>query len=829
MNWLRLALRLLLREWRAGELAVVAFALAIAVTGITSIGFVGDRIRAAMDEQAARFLGADRLLRSPNALPAEWLAEARARGLRLSEAMAFGTMAVAGENMQLVSAKAVDEGYPLRGTLLRAEEPYAPGRLAERGPGPGEVWLESRLLALLGVKLGDAIGIGEVQLKLTAVLIKDPGEAGDMFNVAPGALMNRADVAASKLVQPGSRVSYLAFLAGGETALSAYEAWLKPKLGETARLMGGKQGSDALGNALERAENYLSLAGLISVVLAGIAIAMAAQRYAERHYDMSAVLRCFGASRRQVLAVFAGSLLLLGLAASLVGSVLGYGAHEILAEVLKERLPENLPPPGWQPVGVGLVSGVVILVGFALPALIRLQRVPPLRVLKRDLDPVPAATWAVYALASLTLGGLMVWHSGSWRLTAIVLGGGALGTALLSLVAWGGLHLAGRLAKRFTAARRFGVSHLERHRRQSLIQILAFGMTMTVMLSILLVRTDLLTAWQMQLPADAPNHFLVNIQPDEAKPIADFFAAQGLRRETLYPMVRGRLIAKNGTPIREAVPEMARDDNALRRELNLSWGTERPADNKILQGRWWQPGDAGRKLISVESLLAERFGFRLGDRLSFQIGDQTVEAEIASLRKVQWDSFHPNFYVMFSPGVIEHYPSAWITSLYLAPERKRVLNDLVRAFPTVTVIEVDQLMAEVKTILDQITAAVEFLLGFVLLAGFAVLAACLQATMDERLFEAVVLRTLGASRRFLRAALSTEFLSLGLLAGLLAAVASEGIAWGLYTQVFSLEPAFHPWLWLAGAGFGMAAIGLGGALSSRRILNEPPLNSLRAI
>lgn len=423
----------------------------------------------------------------------------------------------------------------------------------------------------------------------------------------------------------------------------------------------------------------------------------------------------------------------------------------------------------------------------------------------------------------------MVWHSGSWRLTAIVLGGGALGTALLSLVAWGGLHLAGRLAKRFTAARRFGVSHLERHRRQSLIQILAFGMTMTVMLSILLVRTDLLTAWQMQLPADAPNHFLVNIQPDEAKPIADFFAAQGLRRETLYPMVRGRLIAKNGTPIREAVPEMARDDNALRRELNLSWGTERPADNKILQGRWWQPGDAGRKLISVESLLAERFGFRLGDRLSFQIGDQTVEAEIASLRKVQWDSFHPNFYVMFSPGVIEHYPSAWITSLYLAPERKRVLNDLVRAFPTVTVIEVDQLMAEVKTILDQITAAVEFLLGFVLLAGFAVLAACLQATMDERLFEAVVLRTLGASRRFLRAALSTEFLSLGLLAGLLAAVASEGIAWGLYTQVFSLEPAFHPWLWLAGAGFGMAAIGLGGALSSRRILNEPPLNSLRAI
>lgn len=829
MIGLRHALRHLARDWRSGELAVVALALVIAVTGITSIGFVGDRLRAAMNEQAARFLGADLRLSGPNPIDPSWLAEARQRGLRTSSAVEFATMAVAGEQMQLVSAKAVDPAYPLRGRLKTAGAPYGVEQTAERGPQPGEVWLESRLFGLLGTQLGATIEIGEAKFRVAAVLAHDPGEAGDMFNVAPHLLMHSADLPATRIIQPGSRVGHQALFAGEPKAREAYAAWLQPRLSASQRLRGGREGSEALGSAFERAESYLSLAGLISVVLAGIAIAMAAQRYAERHFDMSAILRCFGARKRDVLWLFALALLLLGVAASLVGSVFGYLAHLGLSELLRERLPDNLPAPGLKPVGVGLVSGVALLVGFALPALLRLQRVPVLRVLKRDLDPLPAATWLVYGLAFATLAALMAWHSGSWQLTGIVLAGGAAGTAVLSLLAWGILKLTGRAAKRLPAAQRFGVSHLERHRRESLTQILAFGMTLTVMLAILLVRTDLLTSWQNQLPEDASNHFLVNIQPDEVAAVKAFFLARDIRSENLYPMVRGRMLAKNEIPIAEAVPEMARGDNALRRELNLSWGLAKPSDNEIIEGRWWTPEDQGKLLISVESLLAQRFGFVLGDRLSFQVGGETVEATIASLRKVQWDSFHPNFYVMFPPGAIEQFPSAWITSFYLPKARKPVLNELVRRFPTQTVIEVDQLMAEVKAVLTQITLAVEYLLVFVLLAGFAVLAACLQATLDERLFEAVVLRTLGASRAFLRRALSTEFLVLGLLAGLLAALAAEAIAYGLYTRAFNLDPVVHPWLWLAGPLAGMAAIGLGGALSSRRVANEPPLKSLRAI
>lgn len=829
MTGFKHALRHLARDWRSGELAVVALALVIAVTGITSIGFVGDRLRSAMNDQASRFIGADLLARSAVAIPEQWSHEASQRGLKNSSAVEFQTMAVAGEAMQLVSAKAVDAAYPLRGELRYAEAPFGPEKVIKPGPAAGEVWLESRAFGLLGVKLGDSLEVGAARFTIAKVLTHDPGEAGDMFNIAPHLLMNLADLPATQVVQPGSRVSYQLLLAGEPAARDAYADWLRPRLSASQRLRGGREGSQALGGAFERAESYLSFAGLISVVLAGIAIAMAAQRYARRHYDMSAILRCFGAAKRDVLLLFALTLCLLGLLASLLGSGLGFLAHLGLAELLRERLPDNLPMASFKPVLVGLVSGVVLLIGFALPALLRLQGVPVLRVLKRDLDPLPAATWAVYGLAFATLGGLMAWHSGSPVLTGIVLAGGALGTLVLSGLALWVLKLAGQIAKRLPLAARFGVSHLQRHRRESLIQILAFGMTLTVMLAILLVRTDLLSAWQAQLPSDAPNHFLVNVQPDEVEGVGAFFKLNAIKSEALYPMVRGRMVAKGGVAMEDAVPELARGDNALRRELNLSWGQAMPSDNKIVAGRWWNEADRGKPLISVESKLAERFGLALGDRLKFDIGGTAIEAEIVSLRQVQWDSFHPNFYVMFPPGTIEHYPSAWITSFYLPPERKVLLNELVRAFPTQTVIEVDQLMAEVKLVLDQVTLAVEYLLVFVLLAGFAVLAACLQATMDERLFEAVVLRTLGSSRAFLRRALSTEFLVLGLLAGLLAALAAEAIAFGLYQKIFSLPPTLHLWLWLAGPLAGMACIGVGGALSSRRIANEPPLKSLRAI
>ncbi len=823
---LPLALRLLARDWRAGELRILAAAVVIAVGAVTAIGFFNDRLNRAMTYQSADLLGADLLLRSPEPVPADWFTAAREQNLRPAETLEFASVVVHGDKLQLTSVKAAGPGYPLRGTVRTAPALYAADAKTTEFPAPGTAWVEPRVLQALGLDVGARVEIGNATFHVTRVLTNEPGRAGSFFAFAPRVLIRLDDVPRTGVIQPGSRVTYSYHFTGADADLTRFKAWLKPRLGPGHRLLDVRDENSSIGRALGRAERYLGLTSLLAVLLAGVAIAMAARRYSERHYDVSAMLRCFGATQRDVVALFLPQFLLLGLAASALGCALGFLAQEAIFYLLKELRPAGLPPAGVAPVAFGFLAGLITLTGFAWPPLLRLKHVPPLRVLRRELTPLPPTAWAVYGSAAAAVLLLMWRYTGSPLLTAAVLAGSLAAGAALAVFAAALLVVSRRLHRRVGVAWRFGLNNLWRRARTSVGQILAFGLALMAMAVIALLRTDLLSTWQTQLPPDTPNHFAFNILPQDVGAVQNFFATRRIQASALYPMVRGRLTEINGKPVTRAVTKEESDNEAIHRELNLSWADTVPPDNRLVRGMWWDTPASGNR-VSVEEKLAKNLGIELGDELTFSIAGDTLHARVASLRTVQWDSFHPNFYMIFQPGELAAYPATYLTSFHLAPDQKPLLTSLVRAFPSVTVLEMDQVLAQVRTILTQVTAAVELVLSFVLAAGFAVLFAALAANLDERFYEGALLRALGASRRQLRAAHLAEFAVLGVLAGLLAAIGTELIAYVLYTRAFELEYHFKWPVWLIAPLAGGVLIGLVGYFGTRRVVNQSPLTVLR--
>ncbi len=826
IRW-RLAMRLLARNWHAGEQRILVAALVIAVAASTAIGFFTDRLGRGLTNQSADFLGADLVLASPRPVDAAWLEQARTSGLAASDTLAFTSVVVAGDDLLLCAVKAVQDGFPLRGRMRTAAAPFAADTETDALPRPGEAWVAPRLLTALGLQTGDRIEVGTHTLRITRVITFEPGEVGNPFGVAPRVLMHLADVPATGVVQPGSRLKYRYLFAGDEQKIAALRLWLEPRLGPSHELIGVKEGRRAVGSALERAERYLGLAVLAAIVLAGVAVAMAARRYSERHFDMSAMLRCMGASQRDLLGLYLPQLLVIGLLAAAVGCLLGWLAQYGLLYLLADFLPASPAAPHAWPVLAGFATGLITLAGFALPPVMRLRDVPPLRVLRRDLLPLPSRAWLVYGAALAAIVAVMWRYTDSWPMTLSVLAGGAALAAVLSLLALLLLWLSRRLNARVGVAWRFGLNNLWRRRRSSISQIMAFGLTLMTMAVVALVRTDLLTTWQRQLPADAPNHFAINILPEQVASFRTFMDAAGVATAQLYPMVRGRLVTINGTPVRQAVTKEVRGDNALNRELNLTWTDTLQADNRIQAGRWWRPDDTGRPLVSVEAKLARRIGIQLDDELDFAVGAQRFSATVASIRSVQWESFRPNFYMVFPPQVIEQFPATWMTSFHLDKAGKSLLRELVARYPAVTVLEMDRLIEQVGRIFRQVTLAVEYVLVFTLLAGFAVLFAALQASQDERLYEGALLRALGGSRRQLRAGHLAEFAALGALAGLLAAMGAECLAWLLYSEVLELEYRFQWPLWLITPVVGALLIGAAGYRGTRAVVETSPMLLLR--
>ena len=822
----RLALRQLLRDARAGELRVLFFAVLVAVAASTAIGYFGARLNGAMLLRATEFLGADLVLDGSTPARDEQVRVGRALGMQHARVVEFSSVIATDNGIQLSSIKAADDNYPLRGELKSAAQPYAdeqPGG----GPKPGQAWVEPRLLTALDLKVGDEIDVGSKTVTIARVLTYEPDRAGNFYSLTPRVLINLADLEATGIVQPGSRVTYRELWRGQAPALESYRQVIKPGLDANQRLLDARDGNQQIGGALGKAERYLNMASLVAVLLAGVAVALSAARYANRRFDASALLRCLGLSRRETLWLFSLQLALLGLLASLAGALLGWLAQLGLFALLHDLLPNDVPAGGLMPALAGIGTGLVALAGFALPPLAALGRVPPLRVLRRDLLPIPASTWTVYGAALLALGLIMWRMSLDVVLTFALLGGGVIAALVLGGVLLLGLQGLRRGLSRAPLPWRLGLGQLLRHPLAAAGQALAFGLILLSMALIALLRGELLDTWQNQLPKDAPNYFALNILPADKDAFGSHLMALQAQAAPLYPVVPGRLISINGEPVQGIVSKDSSGDKAIQRDLSLTWAANLPTGNQLTAGDWWtgQPtGDVPG--VSVEAKVADSLKLKLGDRLMFSVGGFNREAQVTSLRSINWDNFQPNFFMIFQPGTLQDLPATYLTSFYLAPGHDKQIIELSRSFPAVTILPIEALLAQLRSILAQVTIAVEYVLLFVLAAGMAVLFSGLQSTLDERIRQGALLRALGAERKLLIKARRIEFGLLGATSGLLAALGAELVSLALYRFAFDLPWHPHPWLLLLPVA-GALMVGGAGVFGTRRALNTSPLTVLR--
>lgn len=822
MSW-----RMLWRDWRGGELIILAVGLIIAVTSITAVGFFTDRIERGLKQQSAELIGADLVLTSGRPDVTDYIEGARAHQFQVATTQQFRSVMLGKDQPQLVEVKAVTAGYPLRGVLRISDTPFGADEATTGIPAAGDVWVEARLLQSLDLAVGDKIGLGAVTFRIRKVLRYEPDRAGDMFSVAPRVLMNQTDLTATGLIGTGALVGYRVLIAGPRSAIDSYRRAIKSRLRPGERILTVEEGRPELNTALQRAQQFLGLAALISVLLAGVAVATVAHRFTRRHLDTSAMLRCLGASQQTIIRLFTLEMLWLSLLASSIGCALGLLTQFAISELLDKLVLTQLPAPSFKAVLLGYATGIVMLIGFALPPLLSLRQVQPLRVLRKDVSPTPVSGWLVYLAVVICMAGLLYWQIGNLQLVAIVLGGIMATLAVLALAAYGLIRILNRLRGRVGVAWRFGLSNISRRPAGSIIQIVAFGLGIMVMLLLSTVRSDLLNDWQRSLPADAPNYFVINIQPDQVEGIRTYFKQHGLADTRLYPMVRARLVEINGKPARSSDYESERAKHMITREFNLSWAESMQAGNTLAAGTWWRKHEFGKPLLSLESKLATTLHIKLNDVLGFDINGSVMHFTISNLRNVDWDSFNINFFTVVPPGVLEGQPANWVTSVYLDAAQRQQLGRLVRSFPNITLIDVAAVMQRVRGIIDRVSLAVEFIFMFTLLAGLAVLYAAIQANQDERRFENAVLRTLGARKKTLLLGLVAEFTTLGSLSGLLAGLSATTLAWLLAEFIFKFDYRFDITVALTGIVSGTLIVAIAGLLGTRSVLTHPPVKTLR--
>ena len=845
INW-RLAARSLKRDLRAADVRALFVALVLAVAASTMIAFFLDRLERGLERQAGQMLGGDLVLEQRDPFPEELRNTLEQAGFTLSDQVDLVSMISQGERFQPASLKAVDDVYPHYG-VSHVDRGSGVEQIAS-GPPAGEAWADPRLAELIEIEIGDRVQVGQTELTISGIIEREADQSAGFGNFNPRLMLNTADLEATGLVQPGSRIEFELLAAGPPAALDQVQGLLAQLRRDGVEVRDVRVDRPQLGNALQRAESYLGLAGLAAVLLAGVAVAMSTRRYVERHLDTAALLRCFGASQYQLVTIFSLQLIGLALMASLIGALLGLVGQAVLLWLLTSFLPMTLPPPGIMPLWLGIFTALAVLVGFAGPTLLRIKQVSALKVLRRELDPLPPAAWLVVGVASIVFGGLLWLYSGSFPLALALLVGGSALLVLLwgvsSLLLNGLLRAVQRLkgGGEWVQAFRLGGRQLARRKQAGLGQLLAFSVTFFAMAMIVLVRGDLLTTWQDQLPEDTPNYFAINIQPGERDAFEQAVAPRVDAQSTLYPMVRGRITEINGQAPRDAVPADARGDNSLRRELNLTWQSELPEGNQVVAGQWFTPAsepegwmsevdatpssDSETVPISVEDGLAERLGLGLGDEITFAVGSDSIKTRIESLRSLNWDSFNPNFFVIFSPGVLESFGHSFITAFHLPDEEQGLVRELVSDFPGVSLLNVDAILGQVRDVLTQVTRAVELVLILVLLAGVSVLYAALTASRPVRAHESGLLRVFGAGNRMISRVQGAEYALLGFASGLLGAVLAELATAALYLYWLDLTPRLHLGLWLALPIGGALLIGIIGHALSYSLRRQAPAASL---
>jgi len=829
------------RDWRAGQLRFLLVALVVAVAALSAAGFFIDRLRSGLNRDAHQLLGADLVVVADNPVPAAWREEAQKRGLLVADTLAFPSMAQAGQGDSvrsvLVTLKAVSPGYPLRGRvkvntdIAQANESI--GAPAPAAPEPGTVWIDPALATSLDVAVGGSVQLGDKQFRVTQLIAAEPDRGGGFINFAPRVFLALSDMPATNLVQEGSRVGYRLLVAGpgaSSKPTQDYGEWLKALIKKDnvrgVRIESLEEGRPEMSATLDRADRFLSLVGLLSAMLAAVAVAMAARRFMQRHLDSCAMLRCLGLTQNQVTVIYLVEFLLVGLAGSLLGVLVGFGAHYVLLQLLGSLVAADIPAPTMLPALQGLATGMILLAGFALPPILQLRNVPHNRVIRREAAAPKPAALATYGLGIAAFGALLLWQSNDVKLAGVTGGGFLLGFAVFALIGWLGLQALRPLRNAFPQQSwRFAVTSLRRRPGATVVQVVSLSLGLMALLLLTVVRGDLMSAWRNTMPPDAPNRFIINIQPDQKDAIAARLKEAGVKEVPLFPMIRGRLVAVNGKAITSETYTDERAKGLAEREFNLSTMTELPAQNQVTAGKWSMGGSAGE--ASVEEGIAKTLGLKLGDTMRFDIAGSPVEAKVTSLRKLEWGSMRVNFFVIINPAVMADTPQTWITSYHLPKEALAAGNALSREFPNLTIIDVGGILRQVQSVLDQVIQAVEFLFAFTLVSGVLVLYAALMGSQDERRREAGLLRALGATRRQLSQAQLIEFMLVGGLGGLLAATGAGLMGWSLATYQFKFAWTFSPWVWLAGLLAGALCAVIGGWLGLRNVLNHPPLQTLR--
>ena len=815
MRLLSIAWRLASRELRGGELGALIAALLVATAALTAVGAFAERVEGGLKASANELLGGDLVVASRYALDPAWQAEAASRGLQTATAAEFPTVVFAEDQSMLVQAKAVSQSYPLRGKLEVARSLDAPGESVASGPAPGTAWVDARVLSELGMRMGDIVAVGDVDLTVEKVIRLEPDRAGGLFALAPRVLFSENDLQSAGLLGEGSRARFSLLLAGTSTVVDEYRQWLSPRRGD-AFFQTLEESQQQLSSALDRARRFLSLAALTAVLLSGVAIVIAVRQFVQRNLDTVAMLRCVGASQREILTLFTALLIFVGVPSLILGVGAGYAAQAGLIAAMGELIPESLPEAGVMPALAGLVTGITILLGFGIPPLIRLRSVSPIRVLSRQLAEENGRQWVTYLLPIAFAVALVFWQAQDVELASLMVGGIAGATIGLALAAWIAIALAARWRNAAGIGWRYGVANVARRRGASLLQVSGLGIGLTVLFLLGVVQSDLLRSWRSALPENAPNYFLINIQPDQVPALDENLQAAGAQYNGIFPMAVARIIQINDE---DPNPDSRRARRRIDGTIRVSWAETLPPANRIVRGQWW----TGQQQVSLAESWAESLNLDVGDTLTIGVGDTETTVTVANIREVEWDSFEVNFFVLMSPDSVQEFDATFLTSLYLPRSDFSRLSAAIRPFANISVIDVGTILDRVRTITERVSLTVRIVFLFTLAAGIVVLLAVLRAGLRARLFEGAVLRTLGGERRQLRRAVAAEFAVIGGIAGLLGAIASLIIGWQLAERAFGVD--YQPSLWLIpagtlGVGVAVAAIGLWGA---RRVLRTPPV------
>lgn len=824
-NTFNLAWRLFKHEAKRGELTIILFAIILSVAAVLSLSLFSERLQTALTERTAEFIAADRVLDSRKPVDEAWISKAQEYDIETAHQVYTRSMAFANEQMTLVDLRAATSGYPLKGELKVANEPFGVGQVTDELPNTGEAWVESLLFQSLGLQLGSEIELGDGVFIVTKVLNEVPDSGFSIFGGDPKILISKSDLAATNITGPGSRATYSYFFAGKPSDLNDYYDWLKPQLDrEINRWMSVEDDDSPIGRSVGRAEQYFLLASLLAIVLAAVSIAVAAQRYSQRHYDPVAIMKTLGASKQMVQKVYLLQISFITILGIFIGTIAGLAIQQAVVSAIAEKVSVSLDIWHWRPLLIAVFTGIVCSVLFSLYPLLKLFSVPPLRVLRRDLGAGMSSRIIQFLAAGCAILMLMWAYSQNIKISLILFVSGIVLVSALLVITYGLIWVGRKLGQGKMGAWQLAWARIKRRAMDNSVQLISFSITIMLLLVVLVMRNDMIQQWRDQLPQGTPNYFLVNITESQKPQLEQHFADNNVQTDTFYPMIRGRFVAINDEKIRTAVSKEDQDEqnrgrDGLGREANLTWGSDLQKENKIVQGEWLDTWREGQPYgVSVEARLAERLSIKMGDTLTFNIGSEVVNVVVTSLREVNWQTMQPNFFFVIQPEAMQAFSATYITSFHLDTERKADITQLLQPFSNLTLFDVDARINQLREIVDQVSMAVEFILVLVLAAGSLVLIAQVQASMDERQQELAILRTLGAKGGLIRSSVVFEFLIIGSVAGLMAAVANELTLYLLQTQIFQMTGSIHLEYWVLAPIVGAVVVGVLGAAGCWRLL-----------